>query len=339
MQARRRKVTHFQVLWPICFVFVAIVLVLALWTAIDPLQWVRTEIEGAYPPESKGQCASATFHAYFWPCAGLIGVPTLCTIIAVWRTKDISQDLSDTSVTFYLVVTQFQAWLLGVPVLVVLGSASVDAEYFGRVLLIWLFAIAPLLIVLLPTIYRTITHRVAPNSKPRRGSVHISGLSDPQEQSKTVSMTFTDRRNSSTVSPNCYNANTKHNIVEMRTVGKPVLIGGTTTCQPLPHSNFDGSNAPWARIGVAAGTSVVTFNNSSSNSAVASCHNHAYEKDTWEKQNKTDDSEFKRAFEFGANSSSEQTPQLPDVILAKSKGTKEKITIDASSYSGLRLSL
>jgi hypothetical protein len=338
MQARRQKVTYFQVLWPIFILFGAIVLVLTLWTAIDPLQWVRTEIDGAYPPESKGQCASATFHAYFWPCAGLIGVPTLCTIIAVWRTKDISQDLSDTSVTFYLVVTQFQAWLLGVPVLVVLGSASVDAEYLGRVLLIWLFAIAPLLIVLWPTIYRTIAKRVTPNAKPRRSSVHISGLSDTREESKTLSMTFTDRRNSSTVAPHCYDADTTHNnIVEPCIAKNPVKIGDATTCQPLPNNNLDGSSPPRriddAHVGVAIGPSV-TFNNSRSNSAIASISNsNTYEKDTFEKQCETNDFDFKDSVKIDVTKGGgEQPTQLPGVILANS-------TKDTNNDAGQFLSI
>jgi hypothetical protein len=205
MTARRQRVTYFQVIRPILLLFAAIVIVLLVWTIIDPWQWTRETVAGVLPPESIGQCQSDHFGAFFWTCAALIGVPTLLTIVAVWRTKDISQDLSDTSVTFYLVVTQFQAWLLGVPVLIVLDSSSVDASYLGRVLLIWLFAIAPLLIVISPTIHRTIENRRNPardskSSSRRRasatGTVHISGFIVPKDQ-RSGSTTNSDSRTSS----------------------------------------------------------------------------------------------------------------------------------------------
>ena len=193
MTARRQRVTHFQVIRPILVLLAAIVIVLMVWTITDPFQWTRETVAGVLPPESIGQCQSDHFGAFFWTCAALIGVPTLLTIFAVWRTKDISQDLSDTSLTFYLVVTQFQAWLLGIPVLVVLDSSSVDASYLGRVLLIWLFAIAPLLIVVCPTLHRTIRNRQNPSHDPRNsrrrasvtGTVYISGFT-PKHQTSSV---------------------------------------------------------------------------------------------------------------------------------------------------------
>jgi hypothetical protein len=203
LQARRQKVTHFQVMWPVLFLFAGILTILIVWTVIDPWQWEDTEVEGAQPPESKGQCSSDHFLAFFWPCAVLIGLPTLLTIFGVWKTKDISQDLSDTSTTFYLVVTQFQAWLLGVPVMAVIGKSSdssVDAVYLGRVLLIWIFAMAPILIVLTPRIYRTVAHRWWPESTKTRGSgVRVSGLTAPLKNSKGGFSTTSDSRNSATV--------------------------------------------------------------------------------------------------------------------------------------------
>jgi hypothetical protein len=198
MSTRRRKVTYFQVIRPLLFLFAALVIVLSVWTIIDPWQWTRGILIDVQPPESIGQCGSNHFNAFFWTCAALIGVPTLLTIIAVWRTKDISQDLSDTSLTFYLVVTQFQAWLLGVPVLIVLGTSSVDASYLGRALLIWLFAVAPLLIVICPTIFRAARYRINPTSitQSRRrasatGTIHVSGLTTSKVQ-PTGTFTSTD---------------------------------------------------------------------------------------------------------------------------------------------------
>lgn len=236
MTARRQKVTYFQVIRPILILFAAIALVLLVWTITDPWQWTREPVAGVLPPESIGQCQSDHFGAFFWTCAALIGVPTLLTIVAVWRTKDISQDLSDTSITFYLVVTQFQAWLLGVPVLIVLGSSSVDASYLGRVLLIWLFAIAPLLIVVSPTIHRTIGNRRNPardRSSRRRasatGTVHISGFSVPKDQT-SGSTTNSDSRSISSPAITILHPVSENDNTCSETIDHMVLIEDETKC-------------------------------------------------------------------------------------------------------------
>ena len=84
MTARRSKVTYLQVIRPALILFLAIVIVLTIWTIHDPWQWTREVIMDVVPPESIGQCQSNHFNAYFWTCAALIGVPTLLkTICAI----------------------------------------------------------------------------------------------------------------------------------------------------------------------------------------------------------------------------------------------------------------
>lgn len=172
----RRKVTSLQVIWPLAIVLVAVVLLLILWTALDPWKWER-EFVTYLPPETFGKCQSDHFGAFFWPLTGILMICTFLTMLIVWKTKNVSQDLSDTSTVFYLIVTQAQAWFVGLPILVVIGDDSVNTVYLGRVLLISLFAMAPLLIVLFPRIYKAVHHLRHPEqSKTKRANVRITGI-------------------------------------------------------------------------------------------------------------------------------------------------------------------
>ncbi|CAB9496271.1 Gamma-aminobutyric acid (GABA) B receptor [Seminavis robusta] len=178
MSAQRRTRTEFQVLWPLGVILFVIVTILIVWTAVSPWMWER-DFVSLSPPETYGKCYSDDFGAFFASLAAVLMGCTLITGFFVWKTKDISQDLSDTSTIFYLIVTQLQAWFVGIPILAVIGDSSVDSVYFGRILLIWVFAMAPLLIVLLPRISNANYVRRHPELlRKKRGNVHVSGL-DP----------------------------------------------------------------------------------------------------------------------------------------------------------------
>ncbi|CAB9501560.1 expressed unknown protein [Seminavis robusta] len=169
MSAQRRTRIELQVLWPLGLVLFVIVTILIVWTAVSPWRWEH-DFVSLSPPETYGKCHSDNFAAFFAPLSAILMACTLLTGFFVWRTKDISQDLSDTSTVFYLIVTQLQAWFVGLPILAVIGDSSVNSVYFGRILLIWVFAMAPLLIVL--------------------GSIMVSGL-EPTSQPASLAFSHT----------------------------------------------------------------------------------------------------------------------------------------------------
>lgn len=185
MTARRRTRTEMQVLWPLGLVLFAVMTILTIWTVISPWQWER-DLVNLDPPETYGKCHSEDFSAFFIPLAVILMVCTCFTGIIVWRTKNISQDLSDTSTVFYLILTQLQAWFVGLPILAVIGDGTVNSVYFGRILLIWVFAMAPLLIVLLPRITTAIHLRRHPE-KAKKSRVRVTGLTPPAAPHTTES--------------------------------------------------------------------------------------------------------------------------------------------------------
>jgi hypothetical protein len=59
----------------------------------------------------------------------------------------------------------------------VLDDSSVEGTYLGRVLLIWVFSMATILIVVAPKIFTTWRN---PAAVARTSRVFVSGVSDPQ---------------------------------------------------------------------------------------------------------------------------------------------------------------
>lgn len=175
MQAAKRKVTYLQALWPCALILVVTLVILILWTALDPWKWER-EFLSLVPPETLGKCTSESFAGFFWSLTVILMFCTLSTLVMAWRTQTIAQNLSDTSTVFYLILTQAQAWFVGIPILAVIGDESVDTVYFGRILLIWMFAMAPLFIVLLPRVSQAIRQQMYPELRQNGGNVHVSGI-------------------------------------------------------------------------------------------------------------------------------------------------------------------
>ena len=115
----RRKVRAVQVMGPLVALLLSAVVVLSVWTTIDPWVWERTLI-AENPAETYGECTSEHFGAWFLSLTALMVVGKVTTAAMAWKTADIPQDFSDTSSVFYAISTHLQAWFIGIPILVVL---------------------------------------------------------------------------------------------------------------------------------------------------------------------------------------------------------------------------
>lgn len=180
LQFSRKKVKVIQVMGPLTLLLLAAVAVLTVWTVLNRFVWERTLI-GEAPAETYGECTSDHWEIYFLVLAGLIVFSKIVTAGLAWKTCDIPQDFSDASSVFYAISAHLQAWFIGVPILVVLGNQSADATYFGRVLLIWVFAVSGVGLVVVPKVVKAIRIKINPELEKdeKRGRVRISGLSGP----------------------------------------------------------------------------------------------------------------------------------------------------------------
>ena len=179
LQFRRgQNITIRQVLKPLGTLLFLSVAILTAWTVLDPWTW-KVDTIRLVPAETYGQCQCQYFWAFFGPLTALIVAAEFLSAFFAWKTSDVPEDFRDTNSVVYAICTNLQAWFLGIPILAVLDSSSADATYFGRVLLIWIFAVFPLVLVTIPKLYQAYYERKHPEKKAPKHRVTVTGLSTP----------------------------------------------------------------------------------------------------------------------------------------------------------------
>ena len=161
---------------PVVVTVLTTVVILIVWTTIDPWRWTREWVSDI-PAETYGQCHSDHFWAFFAPLISILILAEGLTIFFVYKTADINEDFADTRPSIYAMYSQFQAWIVGVPVLVVIDNGSTDAVFLSRSLLIWIFSLSGVVFVIIPRIYKAAYKRAHPENDTVRCS--ISGIQLP----------------------------------------------------------------------------------------------------------------------------------------------------------------
>ena len=149
--------------------------ILILWTVIDPWSWERV-VTVEVPAETFGQCKSRHFWVWFAPLTGLLILAESLTMYFAWKTTDLPDDFRDSGAVMYASFAQLQSWAFGIPMLAVLGSTSSSATYFGRICLIWIFAVSSVVVVVGPKLVKAIRLRRNPRLAQRPDRVRVSGL-------------------------------------------------------------------------------------------------------------------------------------------------------------------
>ena len=196
MQFRRRKVTIRAASKPIIAVLVIALLILISWTAVDPYIWQRTLVD-VYPLETYGQCTCDNFWAWFGPLVALIVCSSVMVIFYAHKSLDINEEFADSKSILFAMFTQLQAWVVGIPILIVVSQTSADGTYLAKVLLVWIFACSPFPILIMPKIYQAYKLQRNPDQRKNRGNinatgghvVHTTGLTTPNTTNNTISST------------------------------------------------------------------------------------------------------------------------------------------------------
>jgi hypothetical protein len=121
---RRQNVQVKQVMAPFALIIISSIVVLSVWTAIDPLIWVRKPISGFddegkknadEPLETYGHCSSIEYGIlpFIIPLGCLFALVIALTIFYSWKMKDTSTDFNDSKLTFVGIFTHIEVWLLG----------------------------------------------------------------------------------------------------------------------------------------------------------------------------------------------------------------------------------
>jgi hypothetical protein len=184
LQFRRQRISVQQVLWPFAILGGAALLVLALWTGLDPLEWTRVEID-PWTGESIAYCQSPNTLAYAIPLGLLMFIPTVLTGVMAWKTKDVDSAYSDSYWIFTMILVQLELLVIGIPVVIILRTVSITGRYIGFVLLLWVFPMSTLALILLPKFlaYRrdVLGVEVSVRTRGSREAVRVTGIpSDPR---------------------------------------------------------------------------------------------------------------------------------------------------------------
>ena len=178
LQFRRgQTVTILNVIYPLIVLLVLALTILITWSVVDPWLW-HVETIREIPYEVYGECQSGHWWAFFAPLMTLIVAAETLSAFFAWKTSDVPEDFRDTNAVFYAICTNLQAWFVGIPILVVLDQSSSNATYFGRVLLTWIFAVCPVIIVIIPKVYCAYDLRRHPE-RVTKNRVKVSGLTSP----------------------------------------------------------------------------------------------------------------------------------------------------------------
>jgi gamma-aminobutyric acid type B receptor len=188
LQFTRRTIEVKQVAGPSLLLVLTAVIILCVWTAVDPLRWQRQVIDDV-TGESIARCHADSILVFAVALLCVMLVPTLLTEWMAWTTKDIDEEFSESMWIFIMILVQCEAILFSVPMLALLRDVSTNARYIGTVILIWTLPTSSLALIIGPKVFAF--RRGRRGSSVRRtnrgsvtGAVHISGLMNPSARSE-----------------------------------------------------------------------------------------------------------------------------------------------------------
>ena len=125
------------------------VAILTVWTLVDPLEWVRTVyIMDKYgnPLSSEGHCTSEYWGAFAGSIAVLHFLLMAVACGLAYISRDIPTEFSEGKYVAIAIVSNMQIFLIGIPVLVVVGNSS-ETSFFVRSMIVWMNDFAVVLLI------------------------------------------------------------------------------------------------------------------------------------------------------------------------------------------------
>jgi hypothetical protein len=190
LRMTRRKIDFKQFLWPFVVLVVVALVILSLWTGIDPLYWDRKEID-ATTGESEAFCRSRHLFAFAAPLVAVMLIPAVLTGLMAHRTKDVDAVYSESRWIFIMILVQCEVVLFSLPMFALLEDMPRDARYMVSVSICWTFPMSTLGLIFGPKVVAVRRHeRGLTRRSPKRGStfgvVHVTGLQivDPSSSNR-----------------------------------------------------------------------------------------------------------------------------------------------------------
>jgi len=192
---RRVHISTRDVLVPFAVICTANVVILGIWSGVDPLVWVREtmdgetkESEGAnYREDTYGHC-SVHENVFGLVCLVLLVLVNfgalVLALIQLYHARELSTEYSEGKYIAIAMGSMIQVFLTGLPILVIVTD-SPRVSYFVKSTIVFTLAMSLLLLTFLPKFYITTAEHKTQNSS---GEVGSSGESPAAERFRALPM-------------------------------------------------------------------------------------------------------------------------------------------------------
>jgi hypothetical protein len=151
---QRIQVTARDVMIPLIVLMGSNLLILTLWTVLDPPYWEREVLEVdqyGRPSETRGFCTSDHNEAFLYPLVAVNGIALVLALWQAWVGRGITTDFSESKYIAMATACIFQAIFMGVPILIIAGENS-TAQLFVFTTIVSVICFSILLLIFVPKI-------------------------------------------------------------------------------------------------------------------------------------------------------------------------------------------
>lgn len=201
---QRIQVTAFDVMIPLIVLMGSNVLVLTLWTILDPPYLEREVLETdqyGRPSETRGFCYSDNQEYFLYPLVAINGVALILALWQAWIGRGITTEFSESKFVAMATVCIFQAIFMGVPIMIIADDDS-TAYLFVYTTIVSVICFSILLLIFVPKIMaiRSNDPASAPSVSITNSSMRVGGKKVKLGGSSSFNNTDTGNNNIGRVS-------------------------------------------------------------------------------------------------------------------------------------------
>jgi hypothetical protein len=164
------KVSESDVMTPFAILFTANLILLLVWTFVDPLFWERRDLNAT---ESYGTCAAETDSAAWKVILALLGALNGAALVGAnveaWKARKVDTEFGESSYIGLIMASMLQVVLVGVP-LSFLVQDNPTARFFVNSSMAFVVCSSVLLLLFLPKVINTLSNQGAKKSASKAAS-------------------------------------------------------------------------------------------------------------------------------------------------------------------------
>ena len=186
VEMKRIQISAKETLLSVAVVLLIDVIILSIWTGVDPLQWTRnitsSDIFGD-PLESEGFCSSEHWQIFAGLIASFHFILMAVACYMCYLARKIPERISNGKYVGFAVFSNLQIFIIVIPVLVIFGSNDAGAGFFVRSSAIWIndFVVVSLVFGnLMYKVHQNDSETLDDSGRLRRKTTHLKIKSDIQ---------------------------------------------------------------------------------------------------------------------------------------------------------------